>query len=79
MPKWGSSERARRITASKCDTNLPTYSSMNEIPHLDDAMWAFDDAGLPYPELPEDSASLLEMPNAEIGEVESMEITIPMA
>jgi hypothetical protein len=25
---------------------------MNEIPYLDDAMWAFDDAGLAYPEVP---------------------------
>jgi len=29
---------------------------MNDIPYLDNAMWAFDEAGLPYPEVPADDA-----------------------
>ena len=60
---------------------------MNDIPHLDNAMWAFDDAGLPYPELPEGTASVspevatpspVEMQNSEIVEGESMASPIPL-
>jgi hypothetical protein len=59
---------------------------MNEIPHLENAMWAFDDAGLPYPELPKgpapsitttaSPASAPETLNAELAKGES--ITIPI-
>ena len=59
---------------------------MNDIPHLDNAMWAFDDAGLPYPELPggptpsfpetvspeASMPSLLELHNSGIVEDENM-------